>query len=306
MAYTDREDLNYLGMLYAVGANQTPFLNMIGGLNQGKTSRSFLFPVAQPYDVGSAAQPAITEAASVSSNTATTVTRGQDTNTAQIFQYTVEVSHAKQSTTGEFGGIQVIGDQPVQDELDFQAQSQLIKMAKDLDYSMLQGAYQAGSDATTAAKMRGLKNAISTNEVAAAGATLSKALMDAAFAKQAAQGAPFSTTVVLCNAFQKQQLSDAYGYAPEDRNIGGVNVKQIEMDFGTVGVMFDPNMPTDEVYIVELDYCMPVFVPYNGMLVTYEDLAQVAASKKAQWYAQIGLDYGLEEHHAKVTGLATS
>lgn len=306
MAYTDREDLNYLGMLYEIGANQTPFLNMIGGLNGGKTSRSFLFPVAQPYSIGSAAQPAITEAASVSSNTATTVTRGQDTNTAQIFQYTVEVSHAKQSTTGEFGGIQVLGDQPVTDELDFQAQAQFRKMAIDLEYSMLNGVYQAATDATTAAKMRGLANAITTNSVAAAGATLTKALMDSMFAAMAATGAPFENVVLLANAFQKQKISDAYGYAPEDRNIGGVNIKTIETDFGIVGVMFDPHVATDDIYAVELSVCSPVFVPYNGQLIAYEDLAPVAASKKAQWYAQIGLDYGPEEYHASITGLATS
>lgn len=306
MAYTDREDLNYLGQLYEIGANQTPFLNMIGGLNGGKTSRSFLFPVAQPYSIGSASQPAITEAASVSSNTATTVTRGQDTNTVQIFQYTVEVSHAKQSTTGEFGGIQVLGNQPVGDELDFQAQAQFRKMAIDLEYSMINGSYQAATDATTAAKMRGLINAISTNTTAAAGATLSKALMDGMFAKMAASGAPFENVVVFCNAFQKQKLSDAYGYAPDDRNVGGVNIKQIETDFGMVGVMYDPHVATDDVIAVELSVCSPVFVPVNGQLITYEMLAQTAASKKAQWYAQIGLDYGPEEYHGSLTGLATS
>lgn len=306
MAYTDREDLNYLGMLYEIGANQTPFLNMIGGLGGGKTSKSFLFPCAQPYSIGSASQPAITEAASVSSNTATTVTRAQDTNTAQIFQYTVEVSHAKQSTTGEFSGIQVLGEQPVTDELDFQAQAQLRKMAIDVEYSFLQGSYQAATDATTAAKMRGLKNAISTNAVAAGSVKLTKAMTDSLFATMAATGSPFQNVVLIANAFQKQQISDIYGYAPEDRNVGGVNIKQIEMDFGMVGVVFDPHMPTDEIYAVEMSVCSPVFVPVDGQVMVYEPLAQVAASKKAQWYAQIGLDYGPEEYHGKITGLATS
>ena len=306
MAYTDREDLNYIGQLYLIGANQTPFLNMIGGLNGGKTSRSFLFPVAQPWTLSSASQPAITEAASVSSNTATTITRGQDTNTAQIFQYTYEVSHAKQSTVGEIGGISVLGDQPVQDELEFQRMGQFRQMAIDLEYSMLQGSYQAATDATTAAKMRGLKNAISTNSVAAASATLSKALMDSMFRSMASSGALFENVVVFANAFQKQKITDAYAYAPDDRNIGGTNIKQIETDFGMVGVVYDPHMPTDEVYAVEMSVCEPVFVPYAGQLITDEMLAQVAASKKGQWYAQIALDYGSEEYHGALTGLATS
>ena len=77
MPYTDREDLNYLGELFLVGAYQTPFLNMSGGLGgqNAKVTRSFQFPVASPWSITAASQPAITEAASVSSNTATTKAR---------------------------------------------------------------------------------------------------------------------------------------------------------------------------------------------------------------------------------------
>lgn len=306
MAYTDREDLNFLGQLFLIGANQTPFLNMIGGLNTGKTAKSFLHPIAQPWSLASASQPAITEAASVSSNTATTIVRTQDTNTVQIFQKTVEVSHAKQSTTGEIGGISITGEQPVTDEFEFQKQAQLRQIAIDLEFSMLQGTFQAGSDATTAAKMRGLKNAITTNTVAAAGATLTKTIADSMFAAMAATGSPFENLVMLCNAFQKQKLSDIYGFAPDDRNVGGVNIKQIETDFGMVGIAFDPQMPVAEIYAAELTVCSPVFTPFEGQLMIFEMLAQVAASKKGQWYAQIGLDYGPEEYHGSITGLATS
>jgi hypothetical protein len=306
MAYTDREDLNYIGQLFLIGANQTPFLNMIGGLNTGKVSKSFLFPVAQPYSLASASQPAITEADSVSSNTATTIVRGQDSNTVQIFQETVEVSHAKQSATGEIAGLSITGEQVVQDEFEFQKQAQLRQIAIDLEFSMLQGTYQAGSTAATAAKMRGLKNAITTNTVAGGSAALSKAMIDEVLREMAASGALFDNVVLFANAFQKQEITDIYAYAPTDRNVGGVNIKQIETDFGVIGVAFDPQMPTDEIYFVEMTVCSPVFVPYKGAMMTFEDLAQVAASVKGQWYAQIGLDYGPEEYHGSITGLATS
>ena len=56
-ATTDRGDSNYLGELYLIGANQTPFLNMIGGLTGGgKTTKSFQFSLAQPYNLSSASQ----------------------------------------------------------------------------------------------------------------------------------------------------------------------------------------------------------------------------------------------------------
>ena len=71
MAYQDREDLAYLGMLFQVGASQTNFLNAIGGTNGANTCKSFLFPVSQPYSLASASQPEITEAGSVTGQTPT-------------------------------------------------------------------------------------------------------------------------------------------------------------------------------------------------------------------------------------------
>lgn len=306
MAFTDREDLNFIGQLFLIGANQTPFLNMIGGLNGGKSARSFLFPTAQPYSLAAASQPAITEADSVSSNTATTIVRNQDINTVQIFQETVEVSHAKQSTAGEIGGISVLGDQPVSDEFEFQKQAQLRQIAIDVEFSFLQGVFQDAVNIATAAKTKGLQNAIVTNTVDASAAVLTKGIADAMFAEMAATGAIFENVVILANAFQKQKLSDIYGFAPEDRNVGGVNIKQIETDFGKVGIVFDPHMPTDEIYAVEISVCSPVFTPFKGQFMVFEDLAQVAASIKGQWYAQIGLDFGPEEYHGSVTNLATA
>lgn len=306
MAYTDREDLNYLGQLYLVGAFQTPLMNMLGGLGRGKTSKSFLFPMAQPWNLASASQPAITEAASVSSNTATTITRGQDTNTVQIFQETVEVSYAKQSTTGEFSGIQVLGNQPVQDEFEFQKMAQLRQIALDMEYTFVNGAYQAATDATTAAKTRGLINAISSSTVAAAGATLSKALIDEVLREGAANGAQFGNMVAMGNAFQIQKLSDIYGYAPEDRNIGGVAVKTIYTDFAILNVVYNPQVATDDLIIVDMDVLSPVFCPVDGQVIKFDELAQTAASRKGQWYTQAGLDYGPEEYHMSITGLATS
>ena len=88
--------------------------------------------------------------------------------------------------------------------------------------------------------------------------------------------------------------------------VGGVNIKQVETDFGTIGIVFDPHMPTDDVYLVEMSVCQPVYVPFKGQVIIFEELAQTAASQKAQWYAQIGLDYGPEEYHGSITGLATS
>lgn len=305
MAYTDREDLNYLGQLFLVGKNKTPFWNMIGGLGAAKTYPAFIFPVAQPYSLNSASQNVVTEAASASAGTATTYAKGQDTNTVQIMKYDYAVTFAKQSTYGEISGVAIGGEQnKVLDELDFQRSAAMRQMAIDIEYSFFNGSYQAASDATTAAKTRGLANAISTNEVAAGSVDLSKELLQEMFRNAATNWG--ENMVIFANALQKQRLSDIYGYAPEDRMIGGVNIKQIETDFGNVGVVYADQVPTDSVFLVNMDVVNAVFCPVDGQLIVDTPTAITAAKRGGFIYTQVGLDYGPEEYHASITGLTTS
>jgi len=305
---------NYVGELYMMGANQTPFLNLIGGL-QGANVRTvggFQFALAQPWSLESAAQPAITETASLTAPTAWSYVRGQDVNTVQIFQRQVSISYAKQSVTGQITadsttGLAELGVQPVQNEKDFQIMAHMRQIALDAEYTFLNGAYQQATDAGTAAKTRGVVTACSTNAVNAAAAALSKPLMNQLLRTMAANGSEFVNSVIFCNAFQKQQLSDIYGYAPMDRNVGGVNIKQIETDFAMLGVVWAPQMVTSTLLIADLAFCSPVFlpVPEKGVLF-YEELARTGASEKGQIYGQMGLDYGPEEYHGKLTSLSTS
>lgn len=306
MAYTDREDLNYLGQLYAIGANQTPFLNMIGGLNNSKTCKSFFFPVSQPFTPTSGSQPAITEAQSVTGQTPTTITRSQEYNTVQIFQEAFSTSYAKQSAYGEIGGISVNGDQPVVDELAFQKSMALMAIANKMEYSFLQGAYQAASNATTAAKTRGIITASTANTIAASNAGLTKAMINTLLRTMAGNGALFQNMVIFANGFQKQAITDIYGYAPMDRNIGGVNVKQIETDFAMCGVVWCPQMPTDTVLVADLAVCSPMILPVKNQLILVEEKAYVGASDGGQAYVQAGIDYGPKEYHGTITGLKTS
>lgn len=306
MAYTDREDLNYLGQLFLIGANQTPFLSMIGGVNGAKTCNSFLFPTAQPWALSSASQPAITEAQSVTGQTPGTYTRDQDYNTVQIFQKAYSVSYAKQSTYAEIGGIALTGNQPVQNELEFQRQAALKQIAIDMEYSFLQGTYAAATNATTAAKTRGIGTAISTSTVAGGSALLTKAMINELLRAMAGNGAQFNNMVILANAYQKQILTDIYGYAPADRNIGGVNVKQIETDFSNFGIVWCPKMPVASIYLVDLSVVAPMICPVKGQLILDEPKAYVGASDGGQIYCQAGIDYGPEEYHGSITGLKYS
>ena len=222
----------------------------------------------------------------------------------------MNINDAKQSTYSEISGLsQIEGGsvvQPVKDEFSFQRMANMRQIAIDMEYSMFQGSYQAPADASTAGKTRGLANAISTNAVAAGTTALTKALMQQLFRTMADAGAQFSNIILFCNSFQKQQISDIYGYAPESRNVGGVNILQIETDFGLMGVQWAPQMPTDSVFAVEMDIMATMYTPVGGQLFIDEPLAKDGASEKAQLYTQFGLDYGAEEWHGKITGLTTS
>ena len=306
---------NYTGELYLIGANQTPFLNMIGGLQGGgiRTVADFQFPLAQPWALEAAAQPAVTETVSLTAPDPWTYVRDQDVNTVQIFHRAVTVSYAKQSVVGQVtadattGLVDINGAQPVQNERDFQISAHMRQIAVNVDYTFLNGQYQQATSAAVAAKSRGIITAATTNTVDASAADLSKALMDQLLREMATNGAEFINVVIFCNAFQKQSLSNIYGYAPQDRNVGGYNINQIETDFAIMGVVWAPNVPAATLLIADLSVCAPVFlpVPEKGVLF-YEELSKTGAAEKGQIYGQIGLDYGPEEYHGTITNLSTS
>jgi len=302
---------NYVGPLYQLGANQTPFLNMIGGLQGGRVARvnSMEFPVAQPWALEAASQPVITETDSLAAPTAWTYVRARDVNTCQIFQKAISVSYVKQSVSGVVEGFTttnqtMLGDQPVSNEKDFQIAAAMKQIAVDVEYSFLNGSYQLATSAAVAAKTGGIVPACATCTVAGGSGYLTKAMIDELLREMAMAGAAFANPVMFVNAFQKQRLSDLFGYAPEDRNVGGMNIKQIETDFTMLGIVWAPKMVTTKVLIADLSVCRPVFcsVPDKGDLF-YEDLAKVGASEKGQIYGQIGLDFGPEEYHGSITGL---
>ena len=298
---------NFVGELFNVSPTDTPLLSAIGGMTGGKsvTSKQFTW---QTTDLASATQTAVVEGADPVMKGRT---RSEVTNVAQIMQYGVEVSYTKQAAVGNLSGESIIGNQPVQDELAFQLDMAMKTAARDIEHSFIQGTYVADTNITTARKTRGMLAAVTTNEVAGAAGALDQAKVESALKKMADSGAPFEMPVIFANAFQKQKLSAIYSsalaLAPRDRNIGGVNITTIETDFGQVGIVFERHIPADDVLIADLAFLKPVFldIPGKGHFFV-EPLAQTGAAYKYQVYGEIGLEYGPEQFHAKITNLATS
>ena len=298
---------NYVGELFNVSPTDTPLLSAIGGMTGGKsvTSKQFTW---QTTDLAGATQTAVVEGADPVMKGRT---RSEVTNVAQIMQYGVEVSYTKQAAVGNLSGESIIGNQPVQDELAFQLDMAMKTAARDIEHSFIQGTYVADTDISTARKTRGMLEAVTTNEVAGAAGALDQAKVESALKQMADSGAPFEMPVIFANAFQKQKLSAIYSsalaLAPRDRNIGGVNITTIETDFGQVGIVFERHIPADDVLIADLAFLKPVFldIPGKGHFFV-EPLAQTGAAYKYQVYGEVGLEYGPEQFHAKITNLATS
>ena len=298
---------NYLGEIFTASFLQTPVLSMAGGLNGVKQVDNFEFAVDQTYAHESAAQPAITETASLTAPTAISYVRSQDKNVCQIFQEQVSMSYAKLSTSKRLSGIATAGEtvQPVS-ELDWQIGRALEKIARDAEYTIIQGVYQIATSASVANKTRGLNAAASTT-IDGASATLGKTLLSQLLRAMYDAGAVFANSVVIVNSFQKEQLSNAYGYAPTDRTVGGVNIKQIETDFGSLGVVLDPFQAAGTLLVADMKFVNIVSQPVPGKgHMFYEPLSKTGAGESGQVYGQLGLDHGPGFMHGTITSLATS
>lgn len=309
VAYTDT-CVNYIGDLFQLGQADTPFLNMIGGLNGGvRVVNSTEFAMSQYWQLGTAAQPEIAEADSMTAPTATTITRDQATNVVQIFQEQVSVSYSKLGNANAISGVALTGEtQPVRNELDFQIEAHMKKIAKNANYTFLHGAYAAVTNNTTAVKTRGVVTAITTNAIAQTSTPqLTKAMLDELFLKCADNGMDFANAALFVNGYNKQIVSGMYGdYAEQDRNIGGKNIKQIETDFGNVMVVYEPTM-AGTVALLDMGKIQPVAkdIPNKGQLF-YEPLSKVGAGEQGQIYGELGIDYANEAFHGKITGLKAS
>ncbi len=298
---------NYAGDLFTADSTNTPILSAIGGLTGGVQTENFEFPTDSQYSLPEAKQPDISETASLTAPEAENIVRGQNTNVTQIFHEKVSISYVKESNRGRMSGLNTAGQQNnVQTtEKDWQIARKLEKIARDIEYTIINGVYQKATKADESNKTRGLLALCAEGtKIDGKGAVLTKVLMQQLLKAMFDAGAIFSNMILYVGSTQKQIITDIYSYAPTDRNVGGTNIKQIETDFGNIGISLDRFMPQTAVMAAEMSVMAPVFQPVPGKgNFFYEELAKTGASEEGQIFGQFGLDHGPAFMHGAITGL---
>ena len=304
--------LNYSGMLFNRGNTRTPLSSMVG--SRAKTTNHVEFVIGQEYTGGGAgSQPAISETASLTARDATVATRSQSTNVTQIFMESVGISYAKQSNMGTLSGVNIQGQSanPV-NELDFQVAVKMQKVARDIEYTFINGVYNKADSDATVNKTRGLVSAITSNVTAMGNKPLG--LWDVAemLKKVYESNAPTQNLVLWCDAITMFQINaDAVNNGltviPASREINGIALSSVVTPLGVVYLYLGECLPAGTALLLNLDVINPVYQPVPGKGNFFlEPLAKTGAGEKYQLFGQLGLDHGPEWYHGKFTGIATT
>ena len=304
--------LNYSGMLFNRGNTRTPLSSMIG--SRVKTTNHVEFVIGQEYTGGgNGSQPEISEGASLTAPEASVATRTQSTNVTQIFMESVGISYAKQSNMGTISGLNVANQQanPIS-ELDFQVAVKMQKVARDIEYTFINGQYNKALSDATVNKTRGLVSAITTNTKAMANKPLG--LWDVAemLKKVYESNAPTQNLVLWCDAITMFQINaDAVNNGltviPASREVNGIALSSVVTPLGVVYLYLGECLPAGTALLLNLDVISPVYQPVPGKGNFFlEPLAKTGAGEKYQLFGQLGLDHGPEWYHGKFTGIATT
>ena len=303
--------LNYSGMLFNKGNTRTPFLSMISG--KTRYTNSVEFVLGQEYASEDGGIPNISESDSLTAPNASYITRTQKTNVTQIFQDAVAISYAKMSNMGTLAGANIEGQEAnPQNELDFQVGNKMRKLARSIEKTFIQGTYNKATADNEVNKTRGMNQAIQTNVIDAEGAALDIWLVNDLVQKIRDNGGDITNLVLWVDTVGLNQINGSavesgveMGKAYESEY--GIQVRDLLLPIGRVRVALGEFIPQGTVFAFNFDVINPVEQPVPGKGNFFlEELAKTGAGEKYQLFGQIGLDYGNELFHGKITGLSTT
>jgi len=296
----------FSGELFSADTANTPLLSMIGGLSGGYATTAEEFPTAVLYNYPKAKQPEISEMQAVTAPLPSFITKNQATNVVQIFQETVEITYARKAASSAVSPI--VGIRENGDELDWHIAQKLKIVARDVEHTFLNGKFKKRGAADEANKSRGLIELSTVNNIDMKNTALDVTTLRDFYKMLADNGAYLDSMIIFVNSTLKQQLTDIYqsqlGLAQNPRNLGGVNITEIETDFFRCGIAYNRFMPQDTLLIADVAHIVPIFqsIPNKGNFFV-EELSKTGASEKYQLYGHIGLGHGPAFLHGVVKNI---
>jgi hypothetical protein len=303
-------DTNVIGQILSIGStrNTGQFFAAIGGLNGVRRVKSQSFDMGSYYSLDNAAQTVISENTSLSAGTPRFYARTTKQNVVQISKYDIAVSDLREDATQQVVATEHLGDLVETSEFDRAASNSMDQMRADWEFTCLQGTYVARSAVGTNVASGGLLDStigISTNTVNASSAALDITMIEELLETMAESGAPMVNPAIVTPPGYLNDISNLYGFAPQDRNVGGVAIKQVYSDFGEIGVIWTNAAKANNIIICDLAFCRPVVMPYKGgtdiRMKEYED---GASAQKGYIEGRIGVDFFHESYHGKIYGIA--
>lgn len=313
---------NYVGELFKVSPDDTPFLSAIGGLTGGQPANATHF-TWQEYDLRDADHERQRREGADAPDAEARV-RESVMNVVEIHQEAVSTSYTKMAATSQYASLGanhpnvagVGGSNPVQDEHGWQISRSLSQMSRDIEASFIQGQYNdpaADSGSEGPRRTRGLLDAITTNTHDADGNQLTEDMILDLMQEVWESGgiSESETATIIAGARQRRNLTRIFitdkRFQEQTRDVGGVSLQTIETDFGRLNIMLNRYMPSDKLAVVSLEQCAPRFLPIPGKgFLFQESLARSGAAERTQLYGEVGLQYGNQRAHGKITGLSTS
>lgn len=316
---------NFVGELFKLSPLETPFLSMAGGLSGGMAVAAPQFTWQDTLHRAPALTATGRTLVEGDDATFSVQSRSERVNVVEIFQYGVELTYTKQAATGLLGTVgatpatgaqNILGNQPVQNEMAWQLQIKMEQAALDAEISFLTGTFAHPNDGT-ARRTQGIIGAITTIakdadlaadwSTAAGTAIAGRQMVNETALALFNNGAPLGGNyAIMVDGASKLLISGSFQGAsgalqPRSYTKFGVNVTDIETDFGMFPIVLNRHLPAETVVFVNLDVVAPCFLPIPGKGHFFlEPLAKAGSYDRQQLYGEIGLKYGPEGWHAKV------
>lgn len=223
------------------------------------------------------------------------------------------MSDAKLSNMGTLSGINIANQQanPLS-VIDFQTARKMEKIAQDIEYTFVNGVYQEATDDSTANKTKGVVNAAITNVMDNGGKPLSIWQIAEIMATMRDNGAPIDSLALWVDSVTLLQLNadaanNGLTAVPSAREVNGIKLSSLITPMGEIFLRPGKYLPAGTAMLLNLGVMAPVEqrTPNKGNFYR-EQLAKTGAGEKYQIFGQMGLDYGPEHYHGKITNISTA